>query len=294
MTVQVYFRFIVMTNREPMIKFFRKIRQKMLTQKKFNKYLLYAIGEILLVVIGILIALQLNNWNENKNKTELGYKYLAEMKSELQDDVFKLDFYITELKQSIKNQESALNTKDITKLPLDSLLMIISPINLDFKMSELTYNKMNNLGITSLSNNDNLNSIILKYYNQDLERLKSSMNFVFNDLITYQNFFYYDQNKIDISSAFDTIPEFPSLYKQGVQEDKRELKFNIIEFIQSPKGRSLVLYDLDGKRYSLETLNTMQGKTTNLLKAVYNELKSYDPKTECLPTLPLSAVDIEN
>ena len=47
-----------------MIKFFRKIRQKLVTENKFSKYLLYAIGEIVLVVIGILIALQVNNLNE--------------------------------------------------------------------------------------------------------------------------------------------------------------------------------------------------------------------------------------
>jgi hypothetical protein len=49
-----------------MIKFFRKIRQKMLTENKFSKYLIYAIGEILLVVIGILIALSINNWNQER------------------------------------------------------------------------------------------------------------------------------------------------------------------------------------------------------------------------------------
>ena len=49
-----------------MIKFFRKIRQKLLTQNKFSQYLIYAIGEIILVVIGILIALQINNWNETR------------------------------------------------------------------------------------------------------------------------------------------------------------------------------------------------------------------------------------
>ena len=60
-----------------MIKFFRKIRQKMLTENKFSKYLLYAIGEIILVVIGILIALQINNWNEDKKNRELE-KYMLE------------------------------------------------------------------------------------------------------------------------------------------------------------------------------------------------------------------------
>ena len=51
-----------------MIKFFRKIRQKMLTENKLSKYLIYAIGEIVLVMIGILLALQVNNWNEERKK----------------------------------------------------------------------------------------------------------------------------------------------------------------------------------------------------------------------------------
>ena len=54
-----------------MIKFFRKIRQNLLTENKPSKYLLYALGEIILVVIGILMALQIDNWNEDrKNRIE--------------------------------------------------------------------------------------------------------------------------------------------------------------------------------------------------------------------------------
>ena len=48
-----------------MIKIFRRIRQQLLTENKFNKYFIYAIGEIILVVIGILIALQLNIQKED-------------------------------------------------------------------------------------------------------------------------------------------------------------------------------------------------------------------------------------
>ena len=50
--------------------FFRRIRQSLLAENKFSKYLLYAVGEILLVVIGILIALQINNWNEFNKERE--------------------------------------------------------------------------------------------------------------------------------------------------------------------------------------------------------------------------------
>lgn len=54
-----------------MIKFFRKIRKNLLTENKMSKYFFYAIGEIVLVVIGILIALQINNWNaDQKTATE--------------------------------------------------------------------------------------------------------------------------------------------------------------------------------------------------------------------------------
>ena len=65
-----------------MIKFFRKIRQRLLTENKFSKYFLYAIGEIVLVVIGILIALQINNWNENQKEIKLEQGLLKNLAQE--------------------------------------------------------------------------------------------------------------------------------------------------------------------------------------------------------------------
>lgn len=66
-----------------MIQFFRRIRQQLLTKNKFSKYLLYAIGEIILVVIGILIALQINNWNENRKLRGIEIETLKELRSDL-------------------------------------------------------------------------------------------------------------------------------------------------------------------------------------------------------------------
>ena len=71
-----------------MIKFFRKIRQQLLTENKFSKYLIYAIGEIVLVVIGILIALQINNWNENqKTKVKIKNSLVALSNDLVQDTI---------------------------------------------------------------------------------------------------------------------------------------------------------------------------------------------------------------
>jgi hypothetical protein len=69
-----------------MLHFLRKIRRNLINSGSMKKYTLYAIGEIALVVIGILIALQINNWNEERNEILLESKILKEMLSNLKGD----------------------------------------------------------------------------------------------------------------------------------------------------------------------------------------------------------------
>jgi Family of unknown function (DUF6090) len=74
-----------------MIKFFRHIRQRLVTENKFHKYLLYAIGEIVLVVIGILIALQINTWNEERKQHQEELQTLRQLREEFQANLVQLD-----------------------------------------------------------------------------------------------------------------------------------------------------------------------------------------------------------
>ena len=69
-----------------MIKFFRKIRQTLLSENNFRKYLLYALGEIILVVIGILIALQINNWNEQRKLKQQQKVVLEALKADFKSN----------------------------------------------------------------------------------------------------------------------------------------------------------------------------------------------------------------
>ena len=84
-----------------MIKFFRRIRQQLLSENKFSKYLFYAIGEIILVVIGILLALQINNWNEEKKERVQEQKYLIEINNLIKTGKFNEVF---DLEQELKNK----------------------------------------------------------------------------------------------------------------------------------------------------------------------------------------------
>jgi len=79
-----------------MIKFFRHIRQRMIVENRITKYLLYAVGEIILVVIGILIALQINNWNEGRKnrlkQVDLVNALILDLNEKMDENISDLEF----------------------------------------------------------------------------------------------------------------------------------------------------------------------------------------------------------
>ncbi|MCA6075022.1 DUF6090 family protein [Fulvivirga sedimenti] len=109
-----------------MIKFFNRIRQKLVTESKFSKYLLYAFGEIILVVIGILIALSINTWNETRKQNIAEHEFIEGIKNDLAQDKEYIK-YIIQLAQDKDSVYSVLS-KDLSFLYdadrplLDSLL----------------------------------------------------------------------------------------------------------------------------------------------------------------------------
>ena len=74
-----------------MLRLFSQIRQKLLTDNKFSKYLLYAVGEILLVVIGILIALQVDTWNQWRQERQMEQVVLRQLRDDFQANLAQLD-----------------------------------------------------------------------------------------------------------------------------------------------------------------------------------------------------------
>lgn len=150
-----------------MIKFFRKIRRRLLTENKFSKYLIYAIGEILLVVIGILIALNINNWNENQKTKKLERVFLERLQVDLDTDTIDFIRRIKEsenlircnyfyIQESYKNQE---NFKEYRSL-IDTLLWNSE----HFVPQNSTYKELNNSGQLNIISNRNLKDNILSHY----------------------------------------------------------------------------------------------------------------------------------
>ena len=107
-----------------MIKIFRKIRQNSLMENKTGKYLKYAIGEIVLVVIGILIALQINNWNETrKNNTKKNALTQALIEG-LKKDTLAINNSIKEFKTLLTENERLQERLYAANVNLDTLKQI--------------------------------------------------------------------------------------------------------------------------------------------------------------------------
>ncbi|MAN60190.1 MAG: hypothetical protein CMC08_10180 [Flavobacteriaceae bacterium] len=153
-----------------MIKFFRNIRQRLISENRFSKYLLYAIGEIVLVVFGILIALQINNWNEARKSH-----------NELQLIIQNLD---QEFKANQSELENVLALIDYTKTGGMDILSIVGKPNKEisevqlnktiektlffptWKPSNFTLDELKNTGKLALIKNDTLKKLLFKWEKQ--------------------------------------------------------------------------------------------------------------------------------
>ena len=107
-----------------MIKFFRKIRQRLSAEREIRKYLFYAIGEIVLVVIGILIALQINNWNEERKDRLEEKNLLEQLQDEHRENLDQLNEKIAMRDRIITSSMALLSHIDgAHRLDRDSILL---------------------------------------------------------------------------------------------------------------------------------------------------------------------------
>ena len=150
-----------------MIKFFRKIRQSLLAEGKAGKYLKYAIGEIILVMIGILLALQVNNWNENRKQEKTQYESLYKLKLDLEHDLghfYRLDSIYQKWNSDYEYiMDSVLDGK-YEKLTSSNQYGIGRGSLYYLTVKQTTYDEMINTGSFYQIKNEALGNDISSYY----------------------------------------------------------------------------------------------------------------------------------
>lgn len=146
-----------------MINFFRKIRKKLIIEGSLRKYLMYAIGEIFLVMVGILLALQVNNWNGNKKDRRTEAKLLTELKENLKSNLNNLQTDLLKERRSIESIEFVVDHIHERRDYHDSLDIyfqqaLFSP---DIVLSTSGYEAIKSKGF-EIINNDTLRKSIIE------------------------------------------------------------------------------------------------------------------------------------
>ncbi|MDC6389400.1 DUF6090 family protein [Maribacter sp. PR1] len=241
-----------------MIKFFRRIRKQLLSENKFNKYLLYAIGEIILVVIGILIALQINNWNEERLENNREKITVQNLNTEFQENLRDLDSINTILHRTIlatetifgKFKEDNLQETD----PIDSLLhhVIESP---SWKPSEFVLNDLQNSGGLSKLNNPEL-KILLFNWSRFFKELQETMDQTEKTNINLIEYIREHGSLRNIDTKSKTFPYGPS-----------QLKMNNSSLLQNIQFENYI----DDKLYVLKESEVAYAQARTLIQKILKE-----------------------
>lgn len=164
-----------------MLRFFRTIRKKLIDEDNVRRYLLYAIGEILLVVIGILIALQINNWNQHQIERSEEIRLLESIRVDIQQDTEQLSDIIEQatLRQaqadsivSLLFQKENPHVDDFVRLNRSSI-----GFENHFQVNSGTFDESQSAGSVKFIQDDNLRQQIFSYY-RDTKRAYTDRNTV--------------------------------------------------------------------------------------------------------------------
>jgi hypothetical protein len=220
------------------MKFFRRVRHKLILDHKKIQYLKYALGEIILVVIGILIALQINNWNQTKKDKISLNEYLIKIKSHTKEDLEQLEELAKGRKQIADLCKKARNSI-LNKTENDHLFL--------FKISGTAfadfYFKPNSGGYESLKNS--------KYYgkinNTQLDSLLAKYHRLVDDIAenerSYNQFTVHQENYLDtqfdrsliLAAAFMPLD---SLATKATPQSEYDQAF--IEYTATPAYRNVI------------------------------------------------------
>ena len=255
-----------------MIKFFRKIRQKLLVENRFNKYLLYAIGEIILVVIGILIALQINNWNENKKQRALELHYLKNLKVDLKMNISQIDDYIKSRTKAINSANTILEHfegKPIADYETFSANTIDIYTWRKFFQVNNTFQELMNSGNLAIISNDSIKDTFLNMETLYKVMKDQEEHFRFDsELLLYEP----NYSQVDLNPV---VKNYTYIVTNGAAGEKKELPTHqydeMLKDLKQKNGFVMAVYEFSAMNRQLNEMKTMCKELIRLIDKEINK-----------------------
>ena len=244
-----------------MLPFFRKIRYRLARDNQFLKYTRYAIGEIVLVVVGILIALYINNWNESKKEREFELEMLQEVAKSLDKD----KNYLGMLTRRNEVKENALQTmhqmiESGESYPDPVLLKTYNDLtNRSFFIyNSGAYESIKSAGMDKISN-DSVRAGLIELYESHIPTITEIMHY-------FQDYQYSNQDLIGLHNALwvRIVITLPDGNKKIVSKPKNDSFLSQIELIERMKIEQDIMSFNKGH---LRTLQVLVDEGINLVES---------------------------
>jgi hypothetical protein len=240
-----------------MLRIFRNTRQRLLQNGATIKYFKYAFGEVFLVVIGILIALQINNWSENRKLQNKEKTLLREMQSNLYEDLLDFDYNIRGTKMRLQANEIVLQVLEDSLPPHDSLKTHYANLTGSYQLTENTgaFDNLKSIGF-DIVRNDSLRARITRLYSNRYE--------------------YLDKLEIDMFGAFQLNNIMPA-YRQNFTTEtfwKAAQPNDVIELAKNHEFKELLRFNIFFHGYMLNQYQVIRKDAQVLGEAIGKELEN--------------------
>lgn len=259
-----------------MIKFFRKIRQQSLTDNKVSKYLLYAIGEILLVVIGILIALQINTWNDERKAKIVEENFNADVLIDLEKDQEKLDYYELFYQKRVEYLDTLLTyvRNPDRVMGIDKFGMYVEPIYYSVNASsyETAFESAKSTGVFNSFKEKEIIKNLSQYYAdfilienvfQSTTRLVENQ---FEPLMSTLPEGYMTERTGDLVINEEDVQEFYD--KVAAIKDNREISYDYNRILKTPSFENYLIGDLGRSFNALGKIASRKATLLGLMEQI--------------------------
>lgn len=241
--------------------FFRKFRIENIKSNGFFTYLKYALGEITLIAIGILLAFSLNKWNETRKNHLLTQEFIQEIKSDLEKDKSVFSIEIKNIGEIIEFKKWGLNNDKFTDSELDSIELLYSSYYHNLKVTNSAYKRFQAANISTNNEYSEIIDKIKNYYSFSAEYVDNFNKWEF-DLANKEHQYIFNQSSFEIDINIILDDSISTIQNKKLDTPRR------LKFIQSIQARNILKYGIIRETIMQKTYQSMMKESDKIIEQI--------------------------
>lgn len=221
------------------------------------------------MVVGILIALQVNNWNNQRLADRQMQAFMRGILEDLRSDTLQYERRIRILNELSVQKRKLLQLSNFDGTDTDSLFILTRPRTANYTINTTTFDKVRSSGITQISDNDSLSRIIYRYYTLGVISLHDYMHWDLTESTEDANYFHFEHDQFEMNLDGYDLEGSDAILNFQEESVRRE---NLIKIISGPAGRNHLKRNYARKMTIANRLKVFKENATTIIMEMEREL----------------------